>query len=113
LIVIGTSNGSRRDHQVPRSGKDLLIAERLPKLDIEIPSGIFLTNQAAHYKAIGHMIYYPLFPFELVCSVIRMADLPAGRQAEPCPTQGIESSSGAARPALPQRVKHPLSVAVR
>jgi hypothetical protein len=33
----------------------------LPKLDIEIPPGIFATDQAAHYEAISHVIYYPLF----------------------------------------------------
>jgi hypothetical protein len=59
LIVIGTSNGCGRDHQVPCGGKDLLIAEFLPKLDIEIPPGILLADQAAHYKAISHLIYYP------------------------------------------------------
>jgi hypothetical protein len=51
---MGTSNRSRRHHQVPSGGKDLLIAELLPKLDIEIPPGIFLTDQSAHYKAISH-----------------------------------------------------------
>jgi hypothetical protein len=59
LIVIGTSNGSRRHHQVPRGGEDLLVAEFLPKLDIEIPAGILLADQAAHYQAIGHLLYYP------------------------------------------------------
>src|ERR1035438_5470693 len=38
-------------------GKDLLVAEFLPKLDIEIPPGILLADQAAHYKAISHLNY--------------------------------------------------------
>jgi hypothetical protein len=59
LIVIGTSNGSRRHHQVPCGGEDRLIAELLPKLDIELPPGILLADQAAHYKAIGHVSIIP------------------------------------------------------
>jgi hypothetical protein len=59
LIVIGTSNGSRRHHQVPCGGKDLLVAEFLPKLDIEIPPGILLADQGAHYQAIGHVSIIP------------------------------------------------------
>jgi hypothetical protein len=59
LIVIGTSNGSGRHHQVPCGGKDLLIAELLPKLDVEIPPGILLADQAAHDKAIGHVSITP------------------------------------------------------
>jgi hypothetical protein len=61
LIVTGTSNGSSRRHQVPSGGKDLFIAELLPKLDIEVPAGIFMTDQSAHYNAISHVFYYPLF----------------------------------------------------
>jgi hypothetical protein len=57
LIVIGASNRSRRRHQVPSGGKDLFIAELLPKLDIEIPPGIFMTDQAAHYEATSHVIH--------------------------------------------------------
>jgi hypothetical protein len=80
LIVIGTSHGSCRHRQVPSGGKDLFIAELLPKLDIEIPAGILMTDQAAHYQAIGHVIYYPLFSSaekNLPCPSGRLGQSPA------------------------------------